>query len=1187
LRKHFAQAMPRWTPKKPAPANTAISPACAAKTKYWMRDFWQTTTRSRIMTSDPIQQDETARQQALDISQSFIVQAPAGSGKTGLLIQRYLALLATVERPEQILAITFTKKAASEMRERVLKALHDAKNNPLPEKTYEQQTWRLARKIIDNNQLVNEKNLFSPQSIAQRLRIQTIDALCSELVMRMPITSRMGNAMTPVENSEPLLRETARRVLAQLESENNISDATEILLQHLDNDFAIVETLLMRMLARRDQWLRHLTGRDQPRLQREILEAGWRDLVIEQLEDLREAIADLPEQELCELTRYAASNLTQTESKILACQDIQTFPEALPEGLPQWRGLAALLLTAEGEWRKPGGINKNIGFPAIEGSKKTEQNILREQMKARMQAYHEIAAGDSALAQKLHTARGLPAEGYSEPQWQVLNALLDLLPQAVTTLRTVFAETGQCDFAEIAQGALHALGNPDEPTDLMLALDYRIQHILIDEFQDTSVSQFELLQRLTAGWQPGDGRSLFIVGDPMQSIYRFREADVSLFLRAQFYGVGDLQPVPLLLSRNFRSQYGIVDWVNQTFDQVFPPEGDLASGAVSYAPSAATKPALPGAAVHIHALFDTDWKTQQALHVAELADAAIKVNPDQTIAVLARGRKHLAEIVQAFNRQHIAFTAVEIDELQQRPVVMDLTALTRAHLNPADRTAWLSVLRAPWCGLSLADLSALSENDSTKTIWQLLHDPARLASLSSDGSARLNKLLKVMQASLPQRDRASLRAWIESAWLALGGPACVASSNDLDDAASFFDMLEVFSEQDFSVEALDSRLGKLYAQQSQQVKSPVQVMTMHKSKGLEFDVVILPSLSAKPRGSDSPLMLWQEYATRDGHNHLLLAPISARGEAADPLYLLAKNLDAKRDEHETQRLLYVAATRAKQQLHIYGPGKLDDKGKIKPPASASLLKQLWPVVEPIFTQAAAQQAPSTMATNVSAAPSPTPFISRLTAGWQLPALPATVGVSTTTMTQSEIIETLPSVEYLWVGDTTRHVGTVVHQILRRAAMEGTAKWNAGRLEALQAICRARLLQLGVNASEIDDALKRVMSALRASVDDKRGLWILDHSHQASATELAMTSVLDGELVNVIIDRTFVDANGTRWIIDYKTSTHEGADTEKFLDNEVLRYKGQLERYRAVMSQMDKRPIRCGLYFPLLRGWREW
>ena len=114
-------------------------------------------------------------------------------------------------------------------------------------------------------------------------------------------------------------------------------------------------------------------------------------------------------------------------------------------------------------------------------------------------------------------------------------------------------------------GALRALGTPDEPTDLLLSLDVRVHHLLVDEFQDTSNSQWELLERLTAGWEAGDGRTVFVVGDPMQSIYRFRDAQVGLFLHARRAGLPGVKLEPLTLSTNFRSQAKIVEWVNQVF----------------------------------------------------------------------------------------------------------------------------------------------------------------------------------------------------------------------------------------------------------------------------------------------------------------------------------------------------------------------------------------------------------------------------------------------------------------------------------------------------------------------------------------------------------------------------------------------------------------------------------------------
>ena len=166
-----------------------------------------------------------------------------------------------------------------------------------------------------------------------------------------------------------------------------------------------------------------------------------------------------------------------------------------------------------------------------------------------------------------------------------------------------FASHGQADFVEIAQGALAALGTEDAPTDLLLSFDYRIRHILVDEFQDTSFTQFELLKLLTAGWQPDDGRTLFVVGDPMQSIYRFRQAEVGLFLRARRQGIGPVELEPLTLSANFRSQSGIVEWVNQAFAGIMPPRESVIAGAVPYTRSHAVHPAEDDA-VRVHAFFE-------------------------------------------------------------------------------------------------------------------------------------------------------------------------------------------------------------------------------------------------------------------------------------------------------------------------------------------------------------------------------------------------------------------------------------------------------------------------------------------------------------------------------------------------------------------------------------------------------
>ena len=189
------------------------------------------------------------------------------------------------------------------------------------------------------------------------------------------------------------------------------------------------------------------------------------------------------------------------------------WPEASLQMLEQWKHIAAFLLTASAPaFRKPGGINVKLGFPADK-----EFSAQKNQFKQLL----ELLAHQSELAEALHALRTLPASSaMDDGQWKVLESLFLLLTLANGHLKQVFSRQGEADFTEIALRAMDALGVHDEaPGDLLMKLDYRIHHILVDEFQDTSYLQMHLLQCLTQGWQEGDGRdrSLFMVGDPISA----------------------------------------------------------------------------------------------------------------------------------------------------------------------------------------------------------------------------------------------------------------------------------------------------------------------------------------------------------------------------------------------------------------------------------------------------------------------------------------------------------------------------------------------------------------------------------------------------------------------------------------------------------------------------------------------
>jgi ATP-dependent helicase/nuclease subunit A len=680
-----------------------------------------------------------------------------------------------------------------------------------------------------------------------------------------------------------------------------------------------------------------------------------------------------------------------------------------------------------------------------------------------------------------------------------------------------------------------------------------------------------------------------VVGDPMQSIYRFREAEVGLFLRAQREGIGEVRLQPVTLTRNFRSHSGVVDWVNRVFENVLPPHEDPASGAVPFSPSVATRHALSGEAVGIHAL-DDDGRAE-AQRVVQLVAAARAEDPKQTVAILVRSRTHLGHIVPALKQAGLRFRAVDIEPLAHRPAVEDLHALTRALLHPADRAAWLSVLRAPWCGLTLLDLERLVGDTREGVLWVRMSDPDVIARLSPGGQARAVRLVEAIAPSFVHRGRGTLRRRAEAAWLRVGGPASVQGRTDLDDVRVYLDLLEKLERggdlEDLA--ALENELAKLYALPDVNAPETLQVMTIHKAKGLEFDIVIVPGLGFGIRQDEPELLRWIERPRGREGNDLLLAAIGVSGGENDPVHACVTRLLRQHQEHEDGRLLYVAATRARRRLHLVAQLRIDrteaDRVVVRAPPRSALLSKLWPVLHAEFERAATQSVAQSPSATAQAVPDPMSYpLRRIPLGWKAPELTPPV-LWRSPRLEEEARDA--AVEFSWAGEAARHVGTVVHRFLQRMADEGLEAWDGRGLDAVEQILSLALKQEGVPAAEQGPALARVRQALTGVLGDPRGRWLLSREHRDARSEHRLAGELNGAFINVVLDRTFVDRAGVRWIVDYKTGVHEGGDLDAFLDRERERYQGQLERYAALLSRMESRPIRLGLYFPMLRGWREW
>jgi len=780
----------------------------------------------------------------------------------------------------------------------------------------------------------------------------------------------------------------------------------------------------------------------------------------------------------------------------------------------------------------------------------------------------------------------LPSISYAEEQWYVLEALIELLPLAVVELQALFRQQGQVDFIEIAGAAHAALGSVSEPEDLLLQLDSHIRHILVDEFQDTSYAQYDLLRCLTAGWVPDDGRTLFVVGDPMQSIYRFREAEVGLFLRVCQRGLDGLPMERITLSTNFRSRKNLVDWVNNKFSDLFPIEEDEVCGAVRFAPATAfdktrlsSNQSMSGSIVTIHGFVDRQ-DSAEAEEVVKLVRQAREQNADGTVAILVRSRSHLSEIVNILKKAGLHFQAQDIDPLIDRPVVQDILSLTRALQHPADRVAWLSVLRAPWCGLTLDDLTILCGKEARATVWELLSQPAgqveMFDQISPDGRQRLDRIVPVLERALKNKGRLSLRRLVESTWLALNGPACI-NETDLLDVNQVFALLEEFDGEE-PLETLERLLARLYAAPDPQAGPELQLMTIHKAKGLEFDTVILPGLGRGIRSRERALLRWLEHPDYE----LLLAPIPPLlSDHQEPTYQAIGHILQEKDDLETLRLLYVAVTRAKSQLHLLGHVKFNKDNELAP-LNGSLLSVAWPACSGEFLKDAVAAADETVDKSTLLK------MKRLPLQWSPPQLAETLSVK-------ESVIRLASENGHYLDETVksrrteegRVIGTLVHLWLERISSDGLNCWPQAAIKGQVDNFKVQLNVNGVSHARLEDCAAIILTCLINAIESERGRWLLGH-HQEAASELALNGMIEGQLVRATIDRTFIDSDGVRWIVDYKTSRPvSGEAVDGFMSGEEERYRSQLQLYAALIRQLEEnRLLRTALYFPMFDGWIE-
>ena len=827
--------------------------------------------------------DLNAKQREVAIARGcdVVATAGAGSGKTLTLVARYITRLAEGITPRQIAAITFTKKAAREMRSRVRKKLEDLQATA--ELSEDRLLWGSlaaqmdAARIGTIHSLCTELLRAHPaeagidprfevmdEGLSMALRIQAVDDTLKGLVEDRLFTPLLENV--PVTLLTTMLRELLDRRL----------DAREVFALNLDNRARIVRELRGRMqhseISRPIEELRSYSGS-------------------ELVNDAGAALAEMVK-ELLRLWSMAESALAENDPGNAAISLFQARRSYMRKNLgskdSEVKALIADIQEAYDTWLNPmvGGKDSKDTQPSPEAERRYEQ-----------------------LSPLLIVAFERVNRAYQD--------LLDLR-QAV-------------DFDDLEYHAQQLLKVPA----IRERWQGELREVLVDEFQDTNQRQRDIIQALTGS--PG---RLFIVGDMRQSIYRFRHADVTVFKAEQ---------------ERIAREDGMVRELDLTYrahEPLLLATGDLLSDVIGTQKDPTRPYYVPYSTMEAHKKFPEDHiksphvefvlgsgedaEEARARTAKALAERLVRLNATgqiQTwddVALLFRATGAYGVYEEALEDAGIPFVTVAGKGFYDRPEIRDLVNMLRTLADPMDDLSFAGLLRSPAFGLSDAALFLLRK--SGKPFWQALQEDTSI--LSGRDLANAERAIGILQGLIPLADRVPVAELIKQVIDALDYRAILATADKktpqkgasqaggrlwrnvdklIEDAQTsqqvsvraFLDMLKVMNEA-----------GAREGEASAEALGAVRLMTIHRSKGLEFNLVVLADASRDPRKPSEAVYLSDELG------------LTFKLDPQPLAYKLARTMDLDQDTCENLRVLYVALTRAKQKLILSGHLTQGEKGNL-------------------------------------------------------------------------------------------------------------------------------------------------------------------------------------------------------------------------------------------------------------------
>jgi len=879
---------------------------------------------------------------ALDPENSVVVEACAGSGKTWLLVSRIVRLLLEGAQPSQILAITFTRKAAQEMQARLHVWLRDLAMGD--DDTVRKFFADRGLEEMGDEQVALARKLYGNVLLAQpELTISTFHGWFMQVMQRAPLNADVMQGMSLLERAGSTQEESWEELLEQLRKHPD-SDASRYM-QWLFGEYGLFNTrkLLFGFLAKRTEWWSYVQGSEDAltfALDRLAAELEV-DMEFDAVEDW--GICGNSEELFFAFTRQLAEEGTDTQKKNAARLE-QTWNESKPE--LRYKNVYPLLYTQTGGQRsfKP---NKK---------QSTEKFLItRDAMFDNLQIVHDTLAEQQA--------------------YRLNEAVLHCGVAFLERYQLLKQKNQWMDFSDLEWQLCRLLQNSEHAETMQYKLDSRYRHVLLDEFQDTNPLQWQIMRAWFDAAVAVDSQpTVFIVGDPKQSIYRFRRADARLFSVAREYLKEHFSAETLGNSLTRRNSLPVVEAVNAVFHGqpegfefiehqthqsdlpghvlVLPlavtdkEEADSGEGTVLSLRDPLTTPRIEaeeGARIKEATEFASLLKAITSDWVVTAEDTETKKLKERRarygdIMVLVRRRTHLAVYEEALRAEHIPFISSRRGGLLDTLEARDVEALLMFLITPFADLALAQVLRTPIFSCSDADLMCLA-TEGEGSWWR------RLQHLSKRSSA-LQRAADMLSGWLEMADKLPVHDLLDRIYFEGDVLARYAAVLPTEMRAKVVANLHALMEIALSVDSgrypsLPRFLHELRELRDSTDDAPdegvlgkagdsVRLYTIHEAKGLEAPIVWLLDANAdnKHKEGHDVLLDWPADEPKPQH-FSVYADRSSRGRKRATIF----ELEARQQAREEMNLLYVAMTRAQQVLIVSGNGKGEDKENGKKPSS--------------------------------------------------------------------------------------------------------------------------------------------------------------------------------------------------------------------------------------------------------------